>query len=134
MFQVKVISKDIKKTIVCSCHVTYTFQSEFTLYGCLNVKELLAQSRCKIWSCLWTKWLWVRVQLQSQKRLFHQSCFFLMSKSFHHWTNQITYKYTWFPHKIFVLYRKWKIKNVAVLNMRSVAHLEAFLIKKGMLF
>ena len=30
---------------VCSCHDTYTFQSESTLYGYLNVKELLARSR-----------------------------------------------------------------------------------------
>ena len=35
---------------VCSYHVTYTFQSESTLYSCLNVKELLAQSRRNIWS------------------------------------------------------------------------------------
>ena len=27
---------------VCSCHVTYAFQSESTLYSCLDVKELLA--------------------------------------------------------------------------------------------
>ena len=27
---------------VCSCHVRYAFQSESTLYSCLNVKELLA--------------------------------------------------------------------------------------------
>ena len=81
------------KTImsVCSCHVTYTFQSESTLYSCLNVRELLAQGRRKIWNlsdCNWTrtqnhlvckrtlnhlaklsvrlqtKWFWVRVQLQ----------------------------------------------------------------------
>ena len=39
------------KTImtVCSCHVTYVFQSESILYSCLNVKELLARSRRKIW-------------------------------------------------------------------------------------
>ena len=36
--------------IVCSCHVTYAFQSESTLYSCLNVKELLAWNRRKIWS------------------------------------------------------------------------------------
>ena len=30
---------------VCSCHVTYAFQSESTLYSCLNVKELLARNR-----------------------------------------------------------------------------------------
>ena len=33
---------------VCSCHVTYAFQSESTLYNCLNVKELLARSRHEI--------------------------------------------------------------------------------------
>ena len=75
---------------VCSCHVTYAFQSQSTLYSCLNVKELLARSRHEIWSLsdynwtrtqnclvrkrtlnhviklalsvpLWTKWIWVRV-------------------------------------------------------------------------
>ena len=35
---------------VCSCHVTYAFQSESTLYSCLNVKELLPRSRRKTWS------------------------------------------------------------------------------------
>ena len=35
---------------VCSYHVTYSFQSESTLYSCLNVKELLAQNRRDIWS------------------------------------------------------------------------------------
>ena len=42
---------------VCSCHVTYAFQSESTLYSCLNVKELLARSRREIWrwsDCNWT--------------------------------------------------------------------------------
>ena len=42
----------------CSCHVTYAFQSESTLYICLNVKELLARSRREIWSlsdCNWTR-------------------------------------------------------------------------------
>ena len=33
---------------VCSCHVTYAFQIESTLYTCLNVKELLARSRPEI--------------------------------------------------------------------------------------
>ena len=33
---------------VCSCHATYAFQSESTLYNYLNVKELLAQSRREI--------------------------------------------------------------------------------------
>ena len=34
----------------CFCHVTFAFQSESTLYSCLNVKELLARSRRKLWS------------------------------------------------------------------------------------
>ena len=33
---------------VCSYHVTYAFQSESTFCSCLNVKELLAQSRREI--------------------------------------------------------------------------------------
>ena len=39
----------IDTVTVCSCHVMYVFQSEFTLYSCLNVKELLAQNRREIW-------------------------------------------------------------------------------------
>ena len=90
--------------VVCSCHVMYTFQSQSTLYNCLNVKKLFGRNKRKIWrlsDCnwtwthnhlvhkrtlnhlsklakwlslakwlivhLWTKWLWVRVQLQSLK-------------------------------------------------------------------
>ena len=43
---------------VCSCHVTYAFQSKSTLHSCLNVKELLAWNRREIWSlsdCYWTR-------------------------------------------------------------------------------
>ena len=38
-------------------HVMYAFQSESTLYSCLNFKELVARSRREIWSlsdCNWT--------------------------------------------------------------------------------
>ena len=35
---------------VCSYHVAYAFQSESTLYSCLNVKELVAQNWHNIWS------------------------------------------------------------------------------------
>ena len=41
---------------VCSYHVTYVFQSESALYSCLNVKELLAQSRSEIWSLSDSNW------------------------------------------------------------------------------
>ena len=36
------------KKSVCYYHVTYPFQSESTLYSCLNVKELFARNRCDI--------------------------------------------------------------------------------------
>ena len=39
---------------VCSYHVTYAFQSESTLYSCLNVKELLARN-LKLRDCNWTR-------------------------------------------------------------------------------
>ena len=49
------ISKDMiqsfinrNRETVCFYHVTYAFQSESTLYSCLNVKELLARSRREI--------------------------------------------------------------------------------------
>ena len=35
--------------IVCFYHVRYEFESESTLYSCLNVKELLARSSRHIW-------------------------------------------------------------------------------------
>ena len=35
----------IRSLIVSFYHVTYEFESESTLYSCLNVKELLARSR-----------------------------------------------------------------------------------------
>ena len=34
----------------CYYHVMYRFSSESTLYSWLNVKELLAQNRCDIWT------------------------------------------------------------------------------------
>ena len=43
---------------VCSYHLTCEFQSESTLYSYLNIKELLARSRCEIWrlsDCNWTR-------------------------------------------------------------------------------
>ena len=33
---------------VCSCHVTFEFKSESTLYSCLYVKELLIRNRDEI--------------------------------------------------------------------------------------
>ena len=47
-----------KKMTVCSCYVTYAFQSESTVYSFLNVKKLLARNRRKVWmlsDCNWTR-------------------------------------------------------------------------------
>ena len=88
-------TRKLKLLTVCSCHVTYAFQSNSTLYSCLSFKKLLVRSRREIWSLsdfnltrtqnhfvrkrtlnhftqlnkfrLRTKWFWVRVQLQSTK-------------------------------------------------------------------
>ena len=38
----------IRKYTVCFYHVTYAFQSESTLYSCLDAKELLARNRREI--------------------------------------------------------------------------------------
>ena len=57
-YRVFICINDILQLTVCSYHVKYTFQSESTLYSCLNVKDLLARSRREIWSssdCNWTR-------------------------------------------------------------------------------
>ena len=54
---------------VCSCHVTYAFQSECTLYNCLNVKELLARSRREIWSLSDCSWNWTHNHLVHKRTL-----------------------------------------------------------------
>ena len=54
------IMKMSNTTTVCSCHVTYAFQRESTLYSCLNVKELLARRRREIWR--WSDYNWTRTQ------------------------------------------------------------------------
>ena len=61
------LNLNYRSLTVCSCHVTYAFQSESILYSCLNVKELLARSRREIWrwsdcikhgrlSAIWSVW------------------------------------------------------------------------------
>ena len=49
-WRVKFIKKKKLMMIVWYYHVTYAFQSESALYSFLNIKELLAQNRCDIWS------------------------------------------------------------------------------------
>ena len=56
---------------VCSCHVTYAFQSESTLYICLNVREPLARSRREISSLSECNWTGTRKQLVYKRTLNH---------------------------------------------------------------
>ena len=56
---------------VCSYHVTYAFQSESTLYSCLNVKELLAPSRREIWNLSDLNWIRTYNHLVHKRTLNH---------------------------------------------------------------
>ena len=60
-----------KSKTVCSCHVTYAFQSESALYSSLNVKELLARSRCEIWSLSECNWTWTQKHLVCKRTSHH---------------------------------------------------------------
>ena len=50
MFFFSLLKQDVKSLTLSYCHVTYTFQSEPTLYSCLNLKELLARNRRDTWN------------------------------------------------------------------------------------
>ena len=56
---------------VCSYHVMYAFQSESTLYICLNVKELLAQNRRNISSLSDSDGTWTHNHLVHKWTLNH---------------------------------------------------------------
>ena len=56
---------------LCSCHVTYAFHSESTLYSCLNFKELFAQNRHKISSLSDCKWSRTHNHLVCKRTLNH---------------------------------------------------------------
>ena len=56
---------------VCSWHVKYAFQSEPTLYSFLNVKELLARSRPKIWKLSDRNWTRSQNHLVLKRTLNH---------------------------------------------------------------
>ena len=44
----EVFDREVYFFTVCSYHVTNAFQSESTLYSCLNVKEFLSRNRCEV--------------------------------------------------------------------------------------
>ena len=54
-----------------SYHVTYVFQSESTLYSCLNVKELLARNTRHIWSLSDSNGIRTRNHLVRKRTLNH---------------------------------------------------------------
>ena len=104
-FQINLKKKIIQEIYilnVCFCHVKYAFQSEPTLYSCLNGKELLAQSNwtrihlvpkrrlnhlAKLLSVrLRTQWFLVRVQLQSFLFYFVEMFYFMEILSTNEWS------------------------------------------------
>ena len=56
---------------VCSCHATYAYQTESTLYSCLNVKEPLARSKYKVWSLSDCNWNLTQNHLVRKRTLNH---------------------------------------------------------------
>ena len=50
-------------------HVTCAFQSESTLYSCLNIKELLARNRRDIWSLSDSNGIWTQNQVVRKRIL-----------------------------------------------------------------
>ena len=93
---------------VCSCNVTYAFPSESTLYSCLNVKELLARSRCKIWSISDCNLTWTQNQLVCKWTLNHLAklakwlSVSLRTKWF--WVRVQLQELTWFSKKWFFVW------------------------------
>ena len=61
----------------------YTFQSESTLYSCLNVKELLAWNRYNIWNLIENNGIWTKNHLAYKQILNHLA---------NHWEIQISLK------------------------------------------
>ena len=55
----------------CFCHVKYAFQSESTLYVCLNVKEILARNRRDNWSLSDCNGTQIHNHLVRKQRLNH---------------------------------------------------------------
>ena len=56
---------------LCPYRVTYAFSSESTLYKCLNVKELLAKSRCVMWNLSDCNSTWTQKHLVGEETLKH---------------------------------------------------------------
>ena len=105
--QVLLLAQDFKKLwesskiLTVYYHVTFAFQSESSLYSCLNVKELLAGNRCDSWHlndsngiqthnhlvCKWTLdqlsgcRLWVRIPWLSVKFYPEKSEFKVLVRS-----------------------------------------------------
>ena len=67
-------TKDIFLVTVYSCHVTYAFQSESTIYSCLNVKNFLSPRRCQISRLSNCNWTCTQNHLVLKRTLNHSVC------------------------------------------------------------
>ena len=66
-----IYTTDTNNLTTCSNHVTYAFQSESTLYSCLNVKKPLVRSRRRIWSLSDSNVIWTPNHLVCKQALNH---------------------------------------------------------------
>ena len=82
---------------VCSCHVTYAFQSESALYSCLNVKELFTRSRREIRSLSDCNWTGTQNHLGLKRTLNHLASLACLAK----WLSvRLRIKWFWVPVRL----------------------------------
>ena len=60
-------------SMVCYDHVTYVFQSESTLYSCMNVKEFLARNKRDICSLSDSNGIRIQNYIVSKRTFSHSS-------------------------------------------------------------
>ena len=84
LWQLKALLKRWKMLLtICYYHVMYVFQSDYTLYSCLNVKALHAQNRRHIWSLRDCNGIrFTRKHVRDMIRTYSQKHFLSFSKGF----------------------------------------------------
>ena len=78
-------SQNTARLTVCFYHATYAFQGDSTLYSCLNVKKLRAQSRRIIWSLTDCNWTRTQNHLGSKRTINHLAKLNIKNSAFSYW-------------------------------------------------
>ena len=90
---------------LCYYHITHMFQSESTLYSCLNVKEVHAWNRRNVWSLSNSN------KIQTQNQLVHKQTL-----------NHLA-KLTWFESCCCCVYSWLKKLYLLISNLFMLAHI-----------